>query len=113
MVFNLGKRTLAGKATLLGTLRPLTLFGSGVPAALTFCESLADADDAALMRLGICQHREYFFFLFAIFVVILFSHSDLEGHYIKIYEKNTLLDLLMLRSDDMFRNHYRMRPFEW
>ena len=51
MVFNLGKRTLAGKATLLGTLRPLTLFGSGGIAASTFYKSLADADDAALMRL--------------------------------------------------------------
>ena len=29
------------------------MVGSGVPAAATFCESLADADDAALMRLHI------------------------------------------------------------
>ena len=36
---------------LSGALRPLTLFGSGVPAASMFFEHLADADDAALMRL--------------------------------------------------------------
>ena len=33
--------------------RPLPMVGSGVPAASTFYESLADADDAALMRLVI------------------------------------------------------------
>ena len=39
------------------------MVGSGVPAAATFCESLADADDAALMRLhirlnsAVRQHR--------------------------------------------------------
>ena len=31
--------------------RPLPMVGSGVPAAAIFCENLADADDAALMRL--------------------------------------------------------------
>ena len=38
---------------LLGAHRPLTSFGSGVPSASTFSESLADADDAALERLVI------------------------------------------------------------
>ena len=33
--------------------RPLPMVGSGVPAAAIFCENLADADDAALMRLVI------------------------------------------------------------
>ena len=42
---------VASRQPLLGAHRPLTLFGSGVPAASTFYESLADADDAALMRL--------------------------------------------------------------
>ena len=31
--------------------RPLSMVGSGGPAASTFCESLADADAAALKRL--------------------------------------------------------------
>ena len=31
--------------------RPLSMVGSGDPAASTFCESLADADAAALKRL--------------------------------------------------------------
>ena len=35
---------------LSGAHRPLALLGSGVPAASTFFESLADADDAALKR---------------------------------------------------------------
>ena len=35
----------------LGAYRPLPPVGPGVPAASTFSESLAYADDAALMRL--------------------------------------------------------------
>ena len=46
---------VASRQPLLGACRlPLTL-QSGVPAASTFYESLADADDAALMRL--CKHK--------------------------------------------------------
>jgi hypothetical protein len=33
------------------------MVGSGVPAAAIFCENLADADDAALMRLvKMCEY---------------------------------------------------------
>ena len=51
------------RLSLSGASRPLPMVGSGVPAAATFCESLADADDAALMRLhirlnsAVRQHR--------------------------------------------------------
>ena len=36
----------------IGAYRPFASLGSGVTAASTFFESLADADDAALMRLN-------------------------------------------------------------
>ena len=76
MVFNLGKRTLAGKATLLGTLRPLTLFGSGVPAASTFYKSLADADDAALKRLFISALHWTSFRGCLFFVSLYLTHEN-------------------------------------
>lgn len=38
-----------------GAYRPLPSVGSGVPAAAMFEEHLADADDAALMRLDMDQ----------------------------------------------------------
>ena len=40
--------------------RPLPMVGSGGPAASTFCESLADADDAALKRLCYAQNNSPF-----------------------------------------------------
>ena len=43
--------SLLRRQPLIGAHRPLSSFESGVPAASTFCESLADADDAALMLL--------------------------------------------------------------
>ena len=43
--------------------------GSGVPAAATFYESLADADDAALMRL--CKHKTS--------KMVTFGHHNAKG----------------------------------
>ena len=40
-----------------GEHRPLPMVGSGGPAASTFCESLADADAAALKRLRFAQYN--------------------------------------------------------
>ena len=49
---------------LSGAHRPLALLGSGVTAASTFFESLADADDAALKRPAIvCISHTFFVFL--------------------------------------------------
>ena len=45
--------SLLRRQPLIGAHRPLSSFESGVPAASTFCESLADADDAALKRLAV------------------------------------------------------------
>ena len=45
--------SLLRRQPLSGACRPLTSFGSGVPAASMFSEHLAYADDAALMRLDI------------------------------------------------------------
>ena len=42
---------------LSGEHRPLPMVGSGGPAASTFCESLADADAAALKRLRFAQYN--------------------------------------------------------
>ena len=49
--------SLLRRQPLSGAHRPLTSFGSGVPAASTFSESLADADDAALKRLVIIGRK--------------------------------------------------------
>ena len=46
------------------------MVGSGVPAAATFCESLADADDAALMRL--CKHKTS--------KMVTFGHRNAKGN---------------------------------
>ena len=43
--------SLLRRQPLSGACRPLSSFGSGVPAASMFFEHLADADDAALMCL--------------------------------------------------------------
>ena len=70
--------SLLRRQPLSGAHRPLTSFGSGVPAASTFSESLADADDAALKRLVMkCLLRRHPFggvsFLFSTFAAINLS----------------------------------------
>ena len=49
--FNYLNPSLLRRQPLSGAYRPLPSVGPGVPAASMFCEHLAYADDAALMRL--------------------------------------------------------------
>ena len=64
--------------------RPLPLVGSGGPAASTFCESLADADAAALMRLrfALLDHFKYRF---------LKEIDSMAPHLIKYNEHDPIL----------------------
>ena len=84
--------------------RPLPMVGSGVPAAATFCESLADADDAALMRLFnlclcMCMKPSICIFLFAprLHHEKFADCSSLAGYRVHFY-RETALGTLFFRG---------------
>ena len=79
MSFSYLNPSLLRRQPLLGAHRPLTSFGSGVPAASMFYEHLADADDAVLKHLFYLHFIGHPFkgvsFLFATFVI----HTNLSN----------------------------------
>ena len=68
--------------------RPLPMVESGVPAAATFCESLADADDAALMRLHIRLNSAVRHFPFSNTILIKISNNYNHNLIFCIFDAN-------------------------